>query len=364
MPYIDPAIIEQVKKIDLLTYLETYEPSELVKLTPNTYATKTHDSLKISNGKWYWWSRGFGGKSALDYLIKVRDMTFMDAVRLLDGHKIALEPARSQERLAEQKRQAFRLPDRALTNDNAINYLRTRGIDPYVIRECVKAGLIYETAKHMLANVAFVGLDEKGKARYAALRGCRGDFKGESPGSDKRYSFKLISRVKSPELHIFEGAIDVLSYATLMLNEDRDWRTMNLLSLGGIPPKSNDSTKKSIPQAIVQYLTDNPHTSRVFLHLDNDEPGINAAGMIAATLYERCEVHIVPPEIGIDVNDELIAKRQTYEPESVELNERWVDKEAKKIRRERKKEYRDEETIPSGYSRDAEKDRDGGSKER
>ena len=30
------------------------------------YCTAEHDSLKISNGKWYWWSRGFGGYSALD----------------------------------------------------------------------------------------------------------------------------------------------------------------------------------------------------------------------------------------------------------------------------------------------------------
>lgn len=337
MPYIDPATIEQVKQIDLLTYLETYEPDELVKLTANTYATKTHDSLKISHGKWYWWSRGFGGKSALDYLIKVRDMSFMDAVRLLDGHKIALEPFPQRERPAEQIRKPFRLPDKALSNDNAINYLRARGIDPYVIRECVKAGIVYESAKHMLANVVFVGQDGNGKARYAALRGCRGDFKGEAVGSDKRYPFKLTSRIKSPELHIFEGAIDVLSYATLMLNEDTDWRTMNLLSLGGIPPKSNDPTKKSIPQAIVQYLTDNPHTTRVFLHLDNDEPGINAAGMIVSALYERCEVHIAPPEIGIDVNDELIAKRKTYESENVELNERWINREARKMLAEKER---------------------------
>lgn len=62
MPYIDPKIIEQVKEVDLLTYLRDNEPDELVRLGANTYCTATHDSLKISNGKWYWWSRGFGGR--------------------------------------------------------------------------------------------------------------------------------------------------------------------------------------------------------------------------------------------------------------------------------------------------------------
>ena len=75
-PYvqIDPDVLERVRQIDLLSYLREFEPSNLVKVkgTSNVYCTAEHDSLKISNGKWYWWSRGFGGYSALDYLIKVK----------------------------------------------------------------------------------------------------------------------------------------------------------------------------------------------------------------------------------------------------------------------------------------------------
>ena len=71
MPYIAPEVVQEVKKMDLLTYLKNYEPHELVRFSGNTYTTRTHDSLKISNGKWMWWSRGIGGRSALDYLIKV-----------------------------------------------------------------------------------------------------------------------------------------------------------------------------------------------------------------------------------------------------------------------------------------------------
>lgn len=66
MPYIDPSIVAQAKQIDLLAHLQEREPDELVTIGHNAYTTKTHASLKISNGKWYWWSQGFGGRSTLD----------------------------------------------------------------------------------------------------------------------------------------------------------------------------------------------------------------------------------------------------------------------------------------------------------
>ena len=74
----DPAVIEQARQIDLLSYLQWYEPSNLKRVAGNVYCTREHDSLKISNGKWYWWSRGFGGYSALDYLMKVREFSFVE----------------------------------------------------------------------------------------------------------------------------------------------------------------------------------------------------------------------------------------------------------------------------------------------
>ena len=82
MPYIPPSVVQEVKRMDLLTYLKNCEPYELVHFSGNTYTTRTHDSLKISNGKWMWWSQRTGGRSALDYLIKVRGYSFLEAVEL------------------------------------------------------------------------------------------------------------------------------------------------------------------------------------------------------------------------------------------------------------------------------------------
>lgn len=81
--YLTPEELAQVKKIDLLTYLSNYEPNQLIRNTKNDYSTVTHSSLHISNGLWMWWVKGIGGKTALDYLIKVEEMDFLDAALLI-----------------------------------------------------------------------------------------------------------------------------------------------------------------------------------------------------------------------------------------------------------------------------------------
>lgn len=82
MPYIEPEVIEQARQIDLLTYLRKFEPDnvEEVKGTRNVYRTVDHDSLKMSNGKWFWWSQGFGGYNALEKAIFAYQADFSPSV--------------------------------------------------------------------------------------------------------------------------------------------------------------------------------------------------------------------------------------------------------------------------------------------
>ena len=91
MPYIPPEVVAKAKEMDLLTYLRNYEPQELVHVGGSTYCTREHDSLKISNGMWCWFSRGIGGRTALDYLIKVKELPFTEAVERLVG-RAAIQP--------------------------------------------------------------------------------------------------------------------------------------------------------------------------------------------------------------------------------------------------------------------------------
>ena len=54
MPYATKAQIERARQPDLLTFLRRYKPDELIPTGPGAYKLRSHDSLKISNGKWCW----------------------------------------------------------------------------------------------------------------------------------------------------------------------------------------------------------------------------------------------------------------------------------------------------------------------
>ena len=77
--------IARAREMDLFTYLTYYEPGNLRHVSGTVYSTVEHDSLIISNGKWCWFSQGIGGRSALDYLIKVKGIPFYDAIARIIG---------------------------------------------------------------------------------------------------------------------------------------------------------------------------------------------------------------------------------------------------------------------------------------
>ena len=263
MPYIAPEVILEVKKIDLLTYLKNFEPYELVHFSGNTYTTRTHDSLKISNGKWMWWSRGIGGRSALDYLVKVKEYSFLEAVEILAGHLTISTPIQYPE---QKKEKILMLPKKNDTQEKAKKYLMNRGIDEEIISYCLEHGLIYESENYH--NTVFVGKDSRGVPRYAAIRGNGTDYIGDANGSDKNYSFSIPADNESKKIHLFESAIDLLSYATIKKYEGCDWREEHLLSLAGVYQPAKQIEQSKIPAALSRYLKENPEIKEIIFHLD------------------------------------------------------------------------------------------------
>ena len=300
MPYYAKEEIARAREVDLLTYLQRCEPNELVHVGGNVYSTRTHDSLKISNGMWCWWSRGIGGKTALDYLIKVCNMTLPDAINAIAGAPHSSAPAYAQK---PQPPPAFELPPKHADNRRVFSYLRSRGIDPEIINHCIKTGQLYEDAKHH--NCVFVGFDGD-TPRYGALRGTlsQSTFVGDVPGSDKRFSFAVpVKAGSNSALCVFECAIDALSYLTLLKMQGRDWRKANCLSLAGVyQPKQGGEMK--FPLALGQYLADNRQIQKIILCLDDDEPGRIAARAIRSRL-DAYEVVENPPRRGKDYNELL-----------------------------------------------------------
>lgn len=64
MPGVSEEQVRLAREVDLLTYLQQNEPHELLPPKNGEYRTKTHGSLVISNGQWFWNRGGFGAVSA------------------------------------------------------------------------------------------------------------------------------------------------------------------------------------------------------------------------------------------------------------------------------------------------------------
>lgn len=307
MPYIDYEIITQAKQMDLLTYLENFEPDELVHVSGDTYTTKTHDSMRISNGMWNWFSRGIGGRSALDYLIKVKGYDFTKAVETIVGKTPIVSAPRAKPIKKEDKK--LLLPKTNRSANKVVDYLtKERGIDIEIVNYCIKNGLIFESYPYH--NVVFIGYDEVGKARYAAFRSTNNQrIMGDCSGSSKEYSFR-VANSKCNKVHLFECAVDLLSYATLLKLQGKNWLSYNLLSLSGVYQPKEQIEDSKVPIALERYLTSNPNVDTIYLHLDNDKAGRLATKALKTILPKELKVIDNPVPKGKDVNDFLLLQRQ------------------------------------------------------
>ena len=301
MSYVTKTQIARAKQMDLLTYLQNYEPDKLVRVSGNTYCTREHDSLRISNGMWNWFSHQMGGRSALDYLVKVEGYSLPEAVERILGHAAVYTPVIHSTPPKKEKR--LELPEMNDSTEQVEAYLRGRGIHPVIIGYCLEHGILMESRKYH--NAVFIGCDQCGEPKYAALRGTYGEFKGEAAGSDKRFSFSITDNPNTDTVHLFESAIDLMSCATLRLFEGSSWKQDGMLSLAGVYKAQNNPT---VPMALRQYLQDHPKVNTVRLHLDNDQIGRQAVAGIVNGLGPQYRIYDEPPAWGKDVNEQLMMR--------------------------------------------------------
>jgi len=311
--------IREARNISLLSYFQSTSPDILLHQPRyDRYIHKFHDSFIIDNGKgeWYWNSRGVGGHSSIDYLMRVEGMVFLDAVkevtegRFMDtSHTTRKLPQSTQQepsKLQKSQRQ-FALPKHAKNNNAMIAYLASRGISKSTTQKFINQGLMYESASH---SCIFVGRDTQdgNKPKYAAERTIIGNGKKDIVASDKSFNFCLPPDGKSSNnLAVCESPIDVLSHHEIMELAKAEKGTVwdgYRLSLAG-----------TSSVALISFLEHHHNVQNIYLCLDNDHAGQKATERIIKELlsdsrFAGKKVIISPPPIGKDLNMTLVRIRE------------------------------------------------------
>lgn len=297
--------LKQVKNLDLLTYFKSYEPEELIRKGRTDYTTKTYSSLHLSNGLWCHWASGEGGKSALDFFIKVKEWNFLDAaIYLRDIMKSKSPIQHEQTKFISQ----FKLPIPSPTKDKAIDYLvHERCIDSQIVQYCIDHLLLYEAKDH---SIIFIGYDTQQVPKYAFKRATNGTFKQDIAGSDKRFSFSVCNK-QSNTLHVFESVIDLLSYMTLLKKSGRDFLKDNYLSIAGASVMGNSIEESNIPVALENFLKNHAQITKIELRLDNDYAGRCESEKIIYHLQNNYEILNTPPKTAKDYNEQLVKKAKS-----------------------------------------------------
>ena len=279
-----------------------YEPDELINNSPKYYITNKHGYLHIekNTSRWFYCRTQVYGKSALDYFIKVENWDFLDAALYLNDLIKKNKPINVTKDLRSSKIvNRLQLPKPNGDNTTAINYLtQTRKIDKDIIQYMIDHYYIYESVNH---EVVFVGYDELQKSKFACIRSTNSDLKRDVLGSNKEYSFSL-SYPSSNVLHVFESAIDLLSYLTLLKQKGERYLEDNYLSLSGVGGKHSP--------ALTSFLKRHGNIQSIHLHLDNDDAGIIAANGIINKYKSKYYVFDEHINNYKDINELLLNESQ------------------------------------------------------
>jgi len=281
----------------------------LNKITSNSFKIPGYGGLYIhSRGlKWNRFSGDIGG-GTIQFVMHMENKSWVAAVKELldmpvDQYAYSLkEHQKSREYEAEKK--PFKLPEKNESFKHIFAYLiGTRKIDKQIVYELVKLKKIYENKYN---GCVFVGYDNYGEAKYAAIRGTNPStqYRKDVAGADKSYPFAINvkdtnvctnSTFKSNSLFVFESPIDMMSYLSLLKLYRIKEFDAHCISLGGV-----------CDLALERFLEENSHITEITLGLDSDEAGRLACEQVRQKYLERYDIRRHLPK-GKDFNEELVS---------------------------------------------------------
>ncbi len=246
-----------------------------------------HPSISFLNNYWYRHStkeKGF----PVDFMMTFFNQTEPEAIQTITQHFNL-----KNEEINYPTESLYRPPKNH--NNQAVEvYLKhIRFIDQDCIDYLISNGLLYQERNYR--NCVFVGYDNQHQVKHLHRHSTHfadNDYKGNTPGSDSRYSFNLVGT--SATLYIFESPIDLASYITLY---NENWIQHSYLALCGLSSAS-----------MHQFIRNHPNIQNVILCLDNDAPGQDATSSILTEMMSYPSVHVeVQTSRYKDFNEDLKA---------------------------------------------------------
>lgn len=280
----------QARQTDIASLL--ISQGETVKKSGSEYEWKDgSQKVTIRENLWYHQYERVGG-DAIDFVRRFYNKTYPEAMEYLLGNcngAIITSPS-----IVKEKK-PFELPQPYRNMNRVKNYLHNiRSIDEDVIQVFADENMIYESADYH--NAVFVGFDKNGVPRHANKRGIGrvSTFKGNAESSMDEFAFHWIGKGKS--LYLFEAPIDMLSFISM---HKENWKNHSYAASCSVSDR-----------VLFQCLNDYPHIEKVYLCLDNDEPGQTAADRISTKLFAfGIESEILIP-IHKDWNEDLLTTEE------------------------------------------------------
>ena len=277
---------EQARRTDLAELLRSQ--GETVKRSGKEFEWRDGSAKVTIRGNLWFHQYDREGGDAIDFVRRFYNKTYPEAMEYLlggcGGTLIVSPPIVKEPKL-------FELPPK---NDNmrrvCAYLINHRGINKDVVYAFAHRGMIYESADYH--NAVFVGYDASGVPRHAHKRGSgqASTYKGNVDSSLPEYSFHW--KGTSDRLYLFEAPIDMLSFISL---HTVHWKTHSYAAACGVSD-----------HVLWQMMKDNPKIQKVYLCLDNDEPGQTAAKRISDKLFTKGVQHEILVPIHKDWNEDLI----------------------------------------------------------
>lgn len=285
---------QAARQIDIAGLL--HSQGETLKRSGSEYEWRDGSAkVTVRGNLWYHQYEEVGG-DAIDFVRRYYNKSYPEAVEYLLGGcscTLAVSPPIGKEA------KPFVLPPKNDRMSRVYAYLiRHRKIDKEVLEAFVCKGMIYESADYH--NAVFVGFDTDGVPRHAHKRGTgsQSSYKGNIGGSLPEYSFHWHGQ--SERLYLFEAPIDLLSF--ISMNKDK-WQRHSYAACCGVAD-----------HVLWQMMKDNPHIEKVYLCLDNDKPGQQAAERIIGKLVEKGIPSEILTPILKDWNEDLLFTEQDEKP--------------------------------------------------